>query len=360
MDQLDCMRVFARVVEQGSFARAAEDLDIAPPTATTAVARLEKRLGVRLLHRTTRRLSLTDEGRTFYEGCVRLIAELTEMEDSLSGRRLTARGRLRVSIPNTFPQEFYSALPAFLARHPQLTLDLITTDRIMNLVEEGIDCAVRALHISGDSTLVVRPIVPVYRLTCASPAYLGAHGIPRSIEDLERHNCIRFVAPSTGRTVDWIFQKAGERVSYAPRGNLGVSSVDGAVAAAIAGAGITQAPHPVAMQALRAGALEPLLLEWSAPAPGLSVVYPSSRYPTAKVKAFSDFVAEVFPKEYLDAKGEHGWWAELAAMGSARRPAGRLADTENMAQGRTRSADKARRSPAARLPNGKRISREPG
>lgn len=307
MDQLICMRVFARVVEQGSFARAAEHLDLARPTVTTAVAQLEKRLGVRLLHRTTRRLSCTDEGRAFYEGCVRLLDDLAETEESLSSARLAPRGRLRASTPNAFinPQ-FFNALAAFLARHPQLNLELIVTDRAVNLVEEGIDCAVRAVPIADDSTLVARRIAQVYRLTCAAPDYLRKHGTPQSIAELERHNCIRFISPSTGRSVDWQFHKGEERQTYAPRGNFGVTSLEGAVAAAAAGMGVAQVSDVLAMPLLRAGALQPLLLEWAAPGPSLSVVYPSSRYLTAKVRAFSDFIAEVFPME--------GWWAEVAAM----------------------------------------------
>jgi LysR family transcriptional regulator, regulator for bpeEF and oprC len=321
MDQLVCMRVFTSVVEHGSFARAAKDLDLGRPSVTTAVAQLEKRLGVRLLHRTTRRLSLTDEGRAFYAGCVRLLDELAEMEDSLSGGRLRARGRLRASMPNAFiPHEFFAALPGFLARHPQLSLELVLTDQTMNLVGEGIDCAVRAMDIPDDSTLIVRPISPVYRLTCASPGYLAAHGIPRSIEELERHNCIGFISPSTGRIADWGFEKDGERRTCAPRGNLGVTSLESAVAAAAAGAGIAQASHVLVMPLLRSGALQPLLIEWAAPGPPLAVVYPGSRYLTAKVRAFSNFVTEVFPEEYIKGKGEQGWWAEVAAMAAARKP----------------------------------------
>ena len=307
MDQLFCMRVFARVVEQGSFARAADDLDLARPTATTAVAQLEKHLGVRLLHRTTRRLSLTDEGRAFYQGCVRMLDDLAETEDALSGARLAPRGRLRASTPNALiHQEFFPALPRFLARCPQLSLELVVTDRAVNLVEEGIDCAVRAVALPDDSTLVARRIAQVYWVTCAAPRYLEEHGAPQSIADLERHNCIRFISPSTGRPTDWRFEKGEERATYAPRGNFGVTSLEGAVAAAAAGIGIAQVSDVLAMPELRSGALQPLLLEWATPGPPLTVVYPSSRYLTAKVKAFTDFVAEVFPAP--------GLWAEIAAL----------------------------------------------
>ena len=312
MDQLYCMRVFARVVEQGSFARAAEDLEIARPSATTAVAKLEKRLGVRLLHRTTRRLSLTDEGRAFYEGCVRILDELAETEDSLSGARLAPRGRLRASTPNAFVhQEFLPALPGFLARHPALELELVVTDRAVNLVEEGIDCAVRAVSIPDDANLVARPISKVHWLTCASPAYLKKHGAPRSIAELERHNCIRFISPSAGRTMDWRFRNGEEQLTFAPRGNFGVTSLEGAVAAAVAGMGVAQVSDVLAIRALRAGELVPLLLDWAAPGPTLSVVYPSSRYLTAKVRAFAEFVAEIYKPE--------GCWPEIAALARPRR-----------------------------------------
>ena len=294
------MRVFARVVEHGSFARAAESLDLARPAATTAVAKLEKRLGVRLLHRTTRRLSLTDEGRAFYEGCVRILEELAETEDSLSGARLAPRGRLRASVPNALIyQALFPALPRFMERYPELALELGVTDRAVNRVEEGIDCAVRAVPIADDATLVARRISLVKRVTCAAPRYLAARGTPRRIEDLEQHNCIRFISPSTGRPTDWQFEKDGGQRSFEPRGNFGVTSLEGAVAAAAAGIGVAQVSDLLAMPELRSGALKPVLLDWIAPGPPLTVVYPSNRYLTAKVKAFSDFIAEVFPAQGL-------------------------------------------------------------
>ena len=307
MDQLFCIRVFARVVEQGSFARAAEDLDIARASATTAVARLEKRLKVRLLHRTTRRLSLTDEGRAFYQGCTRVLDELAGAEEALSGAGRSPRGRLRVSIPNSFmAQGFFPPLAGFLARHPELALELVVTDRAVNLVEEGIDCAVRAVPIADDSTLVARQISKVRWGTWASPEYLAKHGVPRAIEDLERHHCLRFISPSTGRTVDWRFRRAGEEVIYAPRGSFGATSLEAVATAAAAGIGVAQVSDALVVGMLRAGALKPILLEFSAPGPTLCVVYPSGRYLTAKVRAFADFVASFFPPE--------GAWAEIEAL----------------------------------------------
>lgn len=307
MDQLFCMRVFARVVEQGSFARAAEDLDITRPSATTAVARLEKRFKVRLLQRTTRRLSLTDEGRAFYQGCVRVLDELAEAEDALSGAARAPRGRLRVSIPNSFiAQGFFPPLAAFLARHPDIALELVMTDRAVNLVEEGIDCAVRAVPTADDSTLVSRPISTVQRVTWAAPAYLDKHGAPRTPGELERHHCLRFISPSTGRTVDWRFRRGAEDVAYMPRGSFGATSLEAVAAAAAAGIGIAQISDALVLPLLRAGALKPILLDCVAPGPTLCVVYPSGRYLTAKVRAFADFAASFFPPE--------GAWPEVLAL----------------------------------------------
>lgn len=304
MDQLFCMRVFARVVEHGSFARAAEDLEIAPPTATGALAQLEKHLGVRLLHRTTRRLSLTDEGRTFYQSCVRMLDDLAEAEEALSGAHASPRGRLRVSTPHSFIyQDFLPALPRFLERYPQLDVELVLTDRAVNLVEEGIDCAVRAVQVPDDSTLVARRIAEWKWLACASREYLERHGRPQNPEELEHHNCIRFVSPSHGRTAAWQFQKGATDVSFTPRGNLGVTSAEGAAAAAAVGIGIAQVSHVLALPGLRSGALEPLLVDWTVAGAPLQVVYPSNRYLGAKVRAFTDFVAEIYPADF--------WWSEV-------------------------------------------------
>jgi LysR family transcriptional regulator for bpeEF and oprC len=311
MDYYFCMRAFARVVEHGSFARAADSLEISRPTATTAVAQLEKRLGARLLHRTTRRLRLTDDGRTFYERCVRILGDIAETEDLLSSARTSPRGLLRVSTPHSFVHLiFFSTLPRFLARYPDLTVEVALTDRAVNLVEEGIDCAVRGVEIPGDSTLVARQITSVHLVTCASPDYLAARGTPQSVADLERHNCVRFISPSTGRPVDWRFQKGEERIAFTPRGNLGVTSLEAAAAAALNGIGIAQVPDALVILPQWAGGLRPILRDWVALAPPLKVVYPSNRYLTAKVRAFADFVSEIFP--------ETGWEPEINARSGAR------------------------------------------
>lgn len=298
MDHIYCMRLYARVVELGSFARASDELDVSPSTATECVARLEKKLGVRLLHRTTRRLRTTDEGRAYYESAVRILGDLAEAEESLSSARMRPRGRLRVSVPYSFIRiVFFPALPRFLEKFPELQVEVVLSDRALNLVEEGIDCAVRGARIADDSTLVARHVAAVRWMTCASPAYLKAHGVPRRIEDLARHNCIRFISPSTGRANDWQFEQGGRTIAVEPRGNLSVTALEAAAAAAMHGVGLAQVPEPLASPWLHARQLKAVLVDRIAPAPALQVVYPSNRFLSAKVRAFADFVAEIFPHE---------------------------------------------------------------
>jgi DNA-binding transcriptional LysR family regulator len=306
MDQVFCMRVFTRVVEHGAFARAADDLGVSPPTVTAAVAHLEQRLGARLLHRSTRRLSLTDEGQRYYDSCVRILGDLAEAEESVCSHGPIPRGRLRVSVPQSFTHLlFFPALPEFLARYPALSLDVVVTDRAVNLVEEGIDCAVRAVAIPDDSTLVARRVGAGMRITCAAPAYLAARGAPQRVEELAGHECIAFVSPSTGRVQDWLFAGDGEARSHTPAGRLRVTSLEAAAAAALAGIGVAQVPESLIVPALSSGALQPLLLDSLATAPPMMVVYPGNRYLSAKVRAFADFIAGLYPAE--------GWWPALAA-----------------------------------------------
>lgn len=301
MDRLYCMQVFVRVVEHGAFTRAADSLGIARASATAAVARLEKRLGIRLLQRTTRRLSVTDEGQSYYEHCVRILDEIAEAEEGLSGSRTATRGRLRVSVPQSFVNTiFFPALRTFMSQNPDMEVEVVLTDRAVNLVEEGIDCAIRGLEIPPDSSLVARQLSPSRWLTCATPAYLAEHGTPLTVADLEGHNCIRFISPSTGRPRDWLFNVDGEPQSFTPTGNLRLTSYDAAVHMAMSGSGIVQIPDPLGCHAVVTGGLLPILTEFVADAPALMLVYPGNRYVTAKVRAFAAFFAEVFPKE--------GWW----------------------------------------------------
>ena len=289
MDQLFCMRVFARVVEQGSFARAAEDLEIAPPTATGALAQLESTSACDFF--TARRgafHSPTKAARSTRAACA--CSTISPRPRRRSRRARIATRTAARSTPHSFIyQDFLPALPRFLERYPQLDVELVLTDRAVNLVEEGIDCAVRAVQVPDDSTLVARRIAEWKWLACASREYLERHGRPQNPEELEHHNCIRFVSPSHGRTAAWQFKKGATDVSFTPRGNLGVTSAEGAAAAAAVGIGIAQVSHVLALPGLRSGALEPLLVDWAIAGAPLQVVYPSNRYLGAKGKSVHRF-----------------------------------------------------------------------
>ncbi|HNP36232.1 MAG TPA: LysR family transcriptional regulator [Woeseiaceae bacterium] len=307
MDRLFCMRVFVRVVEHGAFVRAADALGVSRTTVTDAVGQLEKRLGVRLLHRTTRKLSVTDEGRSYYASCIRILDEIEESEDDLSGVQLQPRGRLRVSVPQSFFNTiFYPGLTAFMRRYSQLEVEVVLTDRAVNLVEEGIDCAIRGLEIPADSTLVARKLSPGHWLTCASPEYVRQHGMPHELDELSGHNCIRLISPSSGRPRDWQFCVGDKIVTLVPGGNLRLTSFDAAIQMAAVGAGVAQVPDGLAHAAVMEGRLLPLLSHYVAAGPPLILVYPGNRYVTAKVRVFNDFFEELFPKE--------GWWSDIAGV----------------------------------------------
>lgn len=304
MDKLFCMKVFVRVVEHGAFVRAADDLGVSRATVTEAVAKLEKHLGVRLINRTTRRLSVTDEGHTHYANCVRLLGHIEEAEEALSGARLRPHGRLRVSVPQSFIDSvFYPALTRFMKRYPELEVEIVFTDRAVNLVEEGVDCAIRGLEIPPESGLVAIELTPTRWLTCASSGYLDEYGTPYDVADLEHHNCIRFISPSTGRARHWLFQVSDQPISIEPTGNLRLTSFDAAVQVALNGGGIAQVPDGLACEQVLEGRLQPLLTEHAAAAPPLVLIYPGNRYLTAKVRAFKEFFVGEFPKQ--------GWWPKI-------------------------------------------------
>lgn len=315
MDRLFCMKVFVRVVEHGAFVRAADDLGVSRATVTEAVAQLEQHLGVRLINRTTRRLSVTDEGQTHYTNCVRLLEEIEEAEEALSGSRLRPHGRLRVSVPQSFIDSvFYPGLARFMTLYPDLEVEIVFTDRAINLIEEGVDCAIRGVEIPADSGLVAIELTPTRWLTCASVAYLAEHGTPLVVDDLEQHNCIRFISPSTGRARDWLFIEGGLPVTIEPTGNLRLTSFDAAVQVALSDAGIAQVPDGLAVGYVLDGRLQPLLTDSVAMAPPLVLVYPGNRYLTAKVRAFKEFFANEFPKQ--------GWWPKIVQHCSIRENGG--------------------------------------
>ena len=294
MNKLQAMQLFVRVVESGALTRAADSLQIPKATATTLIQQLEAALGVKLLNRTTRSVSVTTDGAAYYPRCVAILDQIRETEESLARHHAAPGGRLRVDAPTLMARlVIVPALPAFFARYPDIELQLGSSERRADLIEEGIDCAVWSGELE-DSTLIARRVGQLYFGTCAAPAYLAAHGQPHHPEELASHRCINHFSPRTGKIFDWVFAKNGARLQTSLRGHIALDDENSYLAAAEAGLGIAQIPAFVLKEALERGSLELVLGDWfPEPAP-LNVVYPENRHLSSKIRVFVDWVAELF------------------------------------------------------------------
>jgi DNA-binding transcriptional LysR family regulator len=293
MDRFDAITAFAKVVETGSFARAADRLGISVSSVSRHVSLLETHLDARLLNRTTRRLSLTEAGRAFHERCVQLLADLEEAEESAGAGAVIPRGTLRVTCGVTFGTRYVApAVAAFISRHPDMRFDVELSDRIVDLVDEGFDAAIRIGAIGGQN-LVGRRVGVTQLVCCASPAYLARHGEPRTPDDLAQHACLIYeYAPQ--REV-WTFAdpKGGER-KVRVAGPVHSNNGSFLEALAIEGAGIGCEPDFIVGPDVRAGRLVPILRAFAPPSTGVHFVYPSRRHLSAKVRAFAEFLVERF------------------------------------------------------------------
>ena len=293
MDRFHAIAAFVKVVETGSFARAADRLDVSVSSVSRQVADLEAHVGARLLQRTTRRLSLTEAGRAFHERCVQLLADLEEAEASAGAGTTVPRGTLRVSGPVTFGVAHLApAVADFVARFPDVRADVELSDRIVDLVDEGFDTAVRIGPLAGPN-LVGRRVGESRLVCCAAPAYVRRHGEPRTPFDLARHACLLYqYAPQ--RDV-WTFadrKGAPQRVRVA--GPVHANNGAFLSALAVAGLGIAYEPDFIVGPDLRAGRLVPLLRPYAAAVTPIHVVYASRRHLSAKVRAFADFLQQRF------------------------------------------------------------------
>jgi LysR family transcriptional regulator, regulator for bpeEF and oprC len=294
MNKLQAMEVFVRVVETGSLTRAAGSLQLPKATATTLIQQLEAELGVRLLNRTTRKVSVTADGAAYYPRCLAILAQVRETEESLGQRHASPSGRLRIEVPTLIARlVIVPALPSFFAQYPQIQLELGCSERRADLIEEGIDCAVWIGELE-DSTLIARRIGQLYFGTCAAPSYLAAHGQPRHPDELTAHRCINHFSPRTGKIFEWVFAKNGVRIQTLLRGHIALDDENSYVAAAEAGLGVAQIPAFVLKEAMERGSLELLLGDWFAEPAPLNVVYPQNRHLSVKLRVFVDWVAALF------------------------------------------------------------------
>ncbi|WP_431824988.1 LysR substrate-binding domain-containing protein [Burkholderia sp. F1] len=298
MDHLHAMRIFARVAHLGSFTKAAEQLQLPRPTVSNAVQYLEKHLKIRLLQRTTRRVALTAEGATYYERCARLLADLDDVETLFEDAGASPRGVIRVDLPERFAlNKVIPAIPSFHARYPDLRIVMSTTDRFVDLIADGIDCAVRVGALS-DTSLVARRIGELAQVNCASPAYLERHGTPRSPDDLPEHVSVGYFSSRTGRELDWEYadMDTGEMHAVKMRTVVSVNSSQAYLACCVAGLGLIQAPRDGLDAPLADGSLVEVLPEWNAAPLPVSVVFPHGRHLAPRVRIFVDWLADTLSR----------------------------------------------------------------
>jgi len=295
MDQMSAMRAFARVVEVGTFTRAAQLLGMPKPSLSKLIQGLEGHLGAKLLNRTTRRVSVTADGAAYYERVVRILADVDELHGSMTLSQASPKGRLRIDISTSLAQlVLIPALPQFHARYPEIQLDLGVSDRPVDLIGEGVDCVVRTGEIT-DQSLIARRIAEFRFISCAAPAYLARHGTPRHPAELQRdHAVVGFFSPVSGQLFALPFTRGDEREEIAGRYVVAVNDSIAYVAAGLAGLGVIHAPRFMVRDHLDAGALRPVLADWTIDPMPLHVVYPPNRHLSTKLRLFVDWVAELF------------------------------------------------------------------
>ncbi len=290
MDRLAGLTVFVQVAESGGFSAAARRLNMSTTAVSNHVQALEDHLGARLLNRTTRRVSLTDVGRTYYERCRRILADLEEADQAAGLLQSTVRGTLRLYVGVHIVPFIAPVVLEFLERHPGASIDLNAGERIVDMVEEGLDLAIRAVQ-PPDANLILRRLATWHHILCCAPSYIERHGAPRQLEDLAHHNCMRFSLYVFGD--EWHFTGPGEtQASVKVSGNLVTNNAMILREAALAGRGIIMAPTFIGTEDLRSGKLVRLLPEYRAVDFAINATYPTRHHVSTKVRAFLDLTAE--------------------------------------------------------------------
>lgn len=294
MNKLQAMEVFVQVVDAGSFSRAADNMQLPKATVSTLIQGLEKALSIKLLHRTTRQVTVTADGAAYYERCTRILADVRDAEESLSHNRLNPGGLLRVEAPTGLASEILlPALPDFFERYPGIQLKVGSTDRTVDLLEEGVDCAVRAGELN-DSTLIARRVGVMNLVTCAAPSYLEKYGMPQHPTDLQQHRGVKYFSAASGKVYDWTLVRGNERFELQLPSMVAFNDSNAYVRAGLMGMGIVRMPDYLLEQHLRDGGLVAVLPEWVGDPVPIHVVYPQNRHQSAKMRVFVEWVAEMF------------------------------------------------------------------
>ncbi|SIT30449.1 LysR family transcriptional regulator [Achromobacter sp. MFA1 R4] len=295
MDRFDAMNAFARVVETGSFTKAAETLHMSKTSVTQLVQQLEARLRVRLLNRTTRKVNVTADGAAYYERVIKLLADMDDAETSLSSASEAPRGRLRVDVPSPLARMvLVPALPAFHARYPDIQLDMGVSDRIVDLIGENVDCVVRGGELT-DQSLMARRVGDLRLGVYAAPSYLkqaGKPAHPRELED-SHHRIVGFLWARTGRALPYAMRRANDIINVQGRYVLAVDDGNAYLAAGLAGMGVLWLPDYMSEPHLARGELVPVFEDWRMDPMPLYVAFPPNRHVSAKLRAFIDWIVEL-------------------------------------------------------------------
>ncbi|CAB3730939.1 D-malate degradation protein R [Achromobacter denitrificans] len=304
MDRFDAMQAFARVVETGSFTKAAETLHLSKTSVTQLIQQLEARLRVRLLNRTTRKVNVTADGAAYYERVLRLLADLDDAETSLSGASALPRGRLRVDVPSPLARlVLVPALPAFHARYPDIQLDMGVSDRIVDLIGENVDCVVRGGELA-DQSLMARRVADLRLGVYAAPAYLERAGTPAHPGELEdtHHRIVGFLWSRTGKAFPYAMRRGAERINVQGRHVLAVDDGNAYLAAGLAGLGVLWLPDYMSKPHVESGELVPLFDGWRLDSMPMYVAFPPNRHVSAKLRVFIEWITELLG-QYAPARG---------------------------------------------------------
>ncbi|MDR5732638.1 LysR family transcriptional regulator [Caballeronia sp. LZ025] len=296
MDRFLAMKVFVRVVESGSFSKAADALHLPPASVSRTLQALEAHLGARLLNRTTRSISITEDGEAYFDRCVRVLGEVDDMEASLSHSKLSPKGNVKVSLPQVMAKStVIPALPEFFAAYPDIGVELLLTDRQVDLVEDAVDCVVRVGAI-GDIGLVAKRIGAYTQITCASPGYIEQYGEPQTLDDLDQHLAVGYVMNKSGRVRNWEFVVDGETRSIALKHKIAVNDADSYIASGLAGLGLIQSSSYTLDPYMRSGTLRRVLVEYPTHPRVVSVLYAANRHQPRRVRVFIDWVADLYSR----------------------------------------------------------------
>lgn len=307
MDNVSEMQVFVRVVQVGSFSAAARSLDLTPSAISKQIGRLEDRLRTRLFNRTTRRLNLTEAGTGFYERCRQILSDIEEAEQAVVDLRSTPRGTLKLALPSAFGRLHVAPiLAAYLQRYPEMRIDLNLNDRLIDILAEGMDLAVRIGDLS-DSSLIARRLAPNRRVVCGAPAYFARRPVPEKPEDLLDHNCLVYTYRASRN--DWHFSGSDGKETIQVAGNLEANSAEALHAAVLSGVGIGLLPMWLIGTDLKAGRIIEVLGSYHFPDSAVYAVYPPGRHLSPKVRSFVDYLAEYF-------SGDLDWLDEAPRVGA--------------------------------------------